>query len=259
LPASAFSVIAAAVAWETIARLWEIRFLPPLSEVFGRLGDLVTDGRILEPLAGSLQNLAIGFTLSLVFGIGIGLLMGVYRKVEMALDWWVYGLDTAPSLVFAPIFFAIFGLGREPVIAVIVMYSIFTIIVMTVAAVHSVPPSLIDMGRSYCASDLQLFRRVILPAATPLMMAGVRLSMGKAVKGMINGEMFIAAIGLGAVLMTAGRRFDASTVFAIMIVAVAVAIVANSLVKLVDRRLTSWLPVTYRKGSGGPSQPSVGR
>ena len=241
------SLAGGAILWEVGARIWDVRFLPPLSEVIVRLGELTADGLILTSLWGSLINLTIGFGISLVFGIGIGLLMGAYRKVEMALDWWVYGLDTAPGLVFAPIFFAIFGLGPEPIIAVIVMYAIFTIIVNTVAAIRTVPAPLVEMGRSYCASDRQLFFRIILPAATPLIMAGVRIGMGKAVKGMINGEMFIAAVGLGAVIISAGRRFDSAAILAVLLVTIIVATISVKAVQLVDARLTSWLPATQRR------------
>jgi ABC-type nitrate/sulfonate/bicarbonate transport system permease component len=241
------SLAGGAVLWEVIARLWNVPFLPPFSEVIVRLAELTGEGLIFESLRNSLMNLAVGFGISLVFGVGIGLLMGAYRKIEMALDWWVYALDTAPGLVFAPIFFAIWGLGPEPIIAVIVMYAIFTIIVNTVAAIRGVPRSLVEMGRSYGASDRQLFWRIILPAATPLIMAGLRIGMGKAVKGMINGEMFIAAVGLGAVVINAGKRYDSAAILAILIVTIVVATVAVMLVQLIDRRLTSWLPDTQRK------------
>ena len=245
--ATVISLAAGAVLWEIVARIWNVRWLPPLSAVLVRLGELTAQGSILSALGNSLLNLAIGFTVSLVFGVGIGLLMGAYREVEMALDWWVYALDTAPGLVFAPIFFAIWGLGPIPIIAVIVMYAIFTIIVNTVAAIRTVPAPLIEMGRAYCASDRQLFFRIILPAATPLIMAGVRIGMGKAVKGMINGEMFIAAVGLGAVMINAGRRFDSPAIFAILIVTIVVATVTVKIVQLVDARLTAWLPATQRR------------
>jgi NitT/TauT family transport system permease protein len=248
--ATVISLAVGALVWEVVARIWDVRWLPPLSEVLVRLGELIAAGSIVSSLVNSLLNLAIGFGISLVFGVGIGLLMGAYRKVEMTLDWWVYALDTAPGLVFAPIFFAIWGLGRIPIIAVIVMYAIFTIIVNTVAAIRTVPASLVEMGRSYCANDRQLFFRIILPAATPLIMAGVRIGMGKAVKGMINGEMFIAAVGLGAIMINAGRRFDSAAIFAILIVTIIVATVAVKLVQMVDARLTSWLPETQRRKRG---------
>jgi ABC-type nitrate/sulfonate/bicarbonate transport system permease component len=247
LAPSLLSLAAGAVIWEVGARIWNVRFLPPFSEVLIRLGELTADGVIISSLMNSLMNLAIGFGISLVFGVGIGLLMGAYRKVEMALDWWVYALDTAPGLVFVPIFFAIFGLGPEPIIAVIIMYAIFTIIVNTVAAIRTVPKALVEMGRSYCASDRQLFFRIILPAATPLIMAGVRIGMGKAVKGMINGEMFIAAVGLGAVVINAGKRFDSAAILAVLLVTIVVATVTVKLVQLVDARLTGWLPATQRR------------
>jgi ABC-type nitrate/sulfonate/bicarbonate transport system permease component len=241
------SLAAGAFIWEIGARIWNVRFLPPLSAVLSRLAEMTADGVILASLGNSLINLSVGFGIALAFGVGIGLLMGAYRKIEMALDWWVYALDTAPGLVFAPIFFAIFGLGPEPIIAVIVMYSIFTMIVNTVAGIRGVPRALIEMGRSYCATDRQLFWRIILPAATPLIMAGVRIGMGKAVKGMINGEMFIAAVGLGAVVINANRRFDSAAILAVLLVTIVVAVVTVKLVQVIDARLTSWLPATQRK------------
>jgi NitT/TauT family transport system permease protein len=103
------------------------------------------------------------------------------------------------------------------------------------------------MGRSYCASERQLFLRIILPAATPLIMAGLRLGMGRAVKGMINGEMFIAIVGLGQVVTAAGGRFDAEGVLAVLLVIITVAMVAVKLVQIVDRRLTGWLPSNARQ------------
>ena len=77
-------------------------------------------------------------------------------------------------------------------------------------------------------------------------MAGIRLGVGRAVKGMINGEMFIAVVGLGGVVMTAGRNFDAETVLAVMLLIILVAFGAVGLVERIDRRLTAWLPETSR-------------
>jgi NitT/TauT family transport system permease protein len=242
---SAVALIVLAVGWEFVGRLG-FPFFPPLSAVIARLIEMVEDGKIIAPLMNSLTNLAIGFTISIVFGVAIGLLMGMYRRVNAALDIYVNALLTAPSLVFAPIFFSIWGLDRQSIVAVIVMYAIFVIIINTAAAVQSVPISLIEMARSYNASDWQLFRKVILPGATPLTMAAIRVGAGAAVKGMVNGEMFIAVVGLGAVVMDAGRRFDATSVLAVLIVMIIVAFVLIKAVQLVDARLTSWLPSTSR-------------
>jgi NitT/TauT family transport system permease protein len=91
-----------------------------------------------------------------------------------------------------------------------------------------------------------MFRRIIIPAATPMIMAGIRLGAGRAVKGMINGEMFIAAVGLGALVTAAGNRFDATTVLAVLVLIIVVAFAVVRFVQYIDRRLTSWLPETQR-------------
>jgi NitT/TauT family transport system permease protein len=248
IPPALISLGIAGVAWEVLAWIWDVPFFPPLTAVLARLVEMIQEGLIVGNLVTSLTNLVIGFTISVVCGITIGVLMGRFRKVEAALDIYVNALLTAPSLVFAPIFFTIWGLGRESIVAVIVMYSIFIIIINTAAAVRNAPGSLVEMARSYNTGEWQMFWRVVLPSATPLIMAGVRLGVGRAVKGMINGEMFIAVVGLGSVVMAAGRQLDAESVLAVLIVIVVVAFAAIWVVQWVDRRLTSWLPSTARGG-----------
>ena len=243
------SLLVGAILWEVLGRIWNVSFFPPLSDVLVRLVELTAPngdigrGVIINNLVQSLINLSIGFGISVVFGILIGALMGAYQKVGDALDVYVYALLTAPSLVFAPIFFAVFGATqtRETTIAVIVMYTVFIIIVNTATAMRSVPPALIEMGRSFGANDRQMFRRVILPSALPLIMAGLRLGSGRAVKGMINGEMFIAVVGLGAVVQKQSIRFDAAGVLAVLLVIVVTALFAVKFVQIIDRRLTAWM------------------
>jgi len=245
----AIGLIAGAILWELIGRIAGLSFFPPLSGVLERLVELTAEGKIIGNLLNSLTNLVIGFGLSAAIGIGLGMAMGAYRKAEMALDFYVYALLTAPTLVFAPLFFSVFGPAnsRLSILGVIFMYTVFIIIVNTTSAIRNVPAPLVEMGRSYCASERQLFLKIILPAATPLIMAGLRLGMGRAVKGMINGEMFIAIVGLGQVVTAAGGRFDAEGVLAVLIVIISVAMVAVKLVQIVDRRLTGWLPSNARQ------------
>jgi len=242
--ATALAVLAGV--WELIGRATNVPFFPPLTVVLVRLGEMVGDGLIFENLATSLTNLVLGFAVSLTLALVVGLLMGAFAKVEAALDVYVNALLTAPSLVFAPIFFSIWGLGRESIIAVVVMYSCFIMIINTAAGVRGVPRPLVEMGTSFSATRWQLFRYVVLPAATPLIMAGVRLGVGRAVKGMINGEMFIAVVGLGKLVQDAGRQLDAASVLAVLIVIVIVAFASVAVVQAIDNRLTSWLPSTAR-------------
>jgi ABC-type nitrate/sulfonate/bicarbonate transport system permease component len=207
---------------------------------------MAAGGLIFSSIGDSLVNLAIGFAISLAVGLVTGVAMGRYRKVEAALGVYVYSLLTAPALVFAPIFFSLLGAGRGSIVAVVVMYAMFVIIINTASAVQSVPAHLVEMARSYGASERQVLLRVVLPAAAPMIMAGVRLGVGRAVTGMINGEMFIAVVGLGHIVTEASGRFDGASVLAVLLVIIAVALGAVALVQAVDRRITRWVPKTSR-------------
>jgi ABC-type nitrate/sulfonate/bicarbonate transport system permease component len=236
------SIVGGLVVWEAVARIWEPSFLPPVSSVARRLWEMTLDGEIWVHLSTSLVNLAIGFLISLVAGLTVGILMGRYRFIEAALDVYVYAMLTAPMLVFAPIFFTIFGLGRGAIIGVVVMYAIFIMIINTTDGIKSTPNDLLEMAESYNATGWQIVRFVVLPAAGPMIMAGVRLGMGRAVKGMINGEMFIAVVGLGGLVRRAGQTFDTETVLAIVALIVMVALLLSAVVQWVDRRINHWLP-----------------
>jgi len=240
--AVAFVVLVAG--WELLGQALQQDFFPPLSKVLTRLSEV--QGEIITALSTSLVNLVFGFAISVVFGVGLGLLMGAFRKVDAALDIYVNAMLTAPSLVFAPIFFHFWGLGRESIIAVIFMYSTWIMVVNTVTAVRTVSVELLEMGRAFNAPSIKTWYRIVLPAATPLIMAGVRLGIGRAVKGMLNGEMFIAIVGLGALVQSGSRAFDSALVLAVLLVIIVVAFIAVWLVQRLDAWLTRWLPKTAR-------------
>jgi ABC-type nitrate/sulfonate/bicarbonate transport system permease component len=246
LPDAPLSLAVGAAAWELIGHLADVPFFPPLSAVLARLADMAADGQIFSSLGDSLVNLALGLAISLAAGLVTGVAMGRYRKVEAALGVYVYSLLTAPSLVFAPIFFSLLGAGRGSIVAVVVMYAMFVVIINTASAIQAVPAHLVEMARSYGASERQVLLRVMLPAAAPMIMAGVRLGVGRGVTGMINGEMFIAVVGLGHIVTEASGRFDGASVLAVLLVIITVALGAVALVQAVDRRVTRWVPKTSR-------------
>jgi ABC-type nitrate/sulfonate/bicarbonate transport system permease component len=226
--------------WEALGWLSGLPWLPPFSRVIAALGEFVQSGVILGNVAASLQALAIGFGISLIGGLVVGCLMGGYRRVEQALDMYVYAMLLSPSMIFAPVFFALFGLSDATRIAVIVMYALFVIIINTSTGIRTVDPVLVEMARSFGAGERQIFLRILLPGSLPLVFAGIRLGMGRAVKGMINGEMFITFVGLGALAMKYGGQFETSKVFAVAMVVLIIALFANWVVQELENRLTRW-------------------
>jgi NitT/TauT family transport system permease protein len=172
--------------------------------------------------------------------------MGTSEIVRITLEPFVNVLFTAPAIVFAPVYFAIFGLSRWTIFALIFQYAVFVVIVNTCAGIEQTDREMIEMAHSFGASGLQTTFLVRLPASLPLTMAGIRLGTGRAVKGMINGEMFIAFTGIGAMIMAAGGSFNAARVLALLLMITIVALILGWVVTTLDRRVTRWLVTTHR-------------
>lgn len=234
------SLLAGLVAWELSGRVWAIPFLPPFSTVLQTAVRMTLAGQIVGNLLFSLGNLALGYSLAVLCGVGVGLVTGRYRKAEYAVGPVLLAMLASPKLLFVPVLYSMFGVSRNAQVAVIFLSAVFIIIANTMSAVRTVDPETVQMARAFGATPRQLFVKVLLPGSLPLTMAGLRLGMGRAVAGMITGEMFITLFGLGAQLRTYGNRFDAASVFAILLFVVIVALICTNTVGLIERRLTRW-------------------
>jgi ABC-type nitrate/sulfonate/bicarbonate transport system permease component len=241
------SLVFLAVTWEVVARVADVSFVPTASAVLDRLVELLQRGVILDSLVESLTNLAIGLVIAVVLGTVLGALMGVSSKANAALDLYVNILLITPKLLFAPILFALFGLGRSVLIILIVLFSLVYITMNTADAIRTVPSSLLDMAATLNASRWQRFVKIILPASVPMMMTGFLIAVPRAVKGMIYGEMFLAAVGLGAIVVSAGKQFDAATVLAMFVFILIVAFALLGIFHLFERRVRTWLPTPAQR------------
>jgi NitT/TauT family transport system permease protein len=236
----ATALLVGAAAWETAGRLARFAFLPPLTDVLAAGWRLTVDGEILGSLSRSLISLAVGYALATALGVGLGALMGRRPLAEHLLGPYVTAMLAAPNLAFVPVLAALLGTGRLTQVAVVFLYAFFVIVASTAAALRGSDPILVDMARSFGARERQLVWRVLLPGAAPSILAGLRVGVIRAVKGMVSGEMLIAVTGLGALARTYGSRFDAANVLAVLLVVVAVALGGAGLIRGVERRLTRW-------------------
>lgn len=236
----AVALVGGMVLWEVLGRVVGVPWLPPLSAVIGGLVELTRNGEILANLVVTLRTLVVGFVLSVVVGIPMGALMGRSRRVEQAFGVYVYAAILVPGLAMAPIYFAIFGLSDVTRILIVVQFAAFFLIVNTATAFRTVDGSLEEMGRSFGASRWQVLQRIVLPGSLVLVFAGVRIAVGRAIKGMISGEMFIAVVGLGGVIQKYGSQFDAAKVLAVALVTLVLSLVLGAATNAVDRRFTRW-------------------
>lgn len=233
------SLVVLAAIWEVAGRSADLLTLPPLSEVLAAFGKLWASGEVTAPLLDSTLALIYGLVISLFFGSLIGIGMGLSRFVDIAIGPYVKAGLSAPLIAFVPVFLMIFGIGPATRIATVVAFSIFIVATNAATAMRSSDPRLVEMAHSFGASRWDIFRHVRLPAGAPYFLTGLRLGVARGVKGLINGEVLIAIIGLGGLVKKYGTVFSMDQLYAVILLIVLYAAIAVGLVSLLGRFLVA--------------------
>ncbi len=234
------AILLGVVFWQLLALLIDAAWLPTFTGVLATCAELFQDRAFRSALWESLGDAVLGYAISVVLGGLAGVAMGLSRYVDWALVYYLDLLLFVPPIVTAPIFLIIFGLSKTTLLAVIVVFSATVIAVNCRTAVAQVDPSLLDVSKVYGATRAQTLRRVILPAASPLIFTGLYLGIGRAMKGMIIGQLFIAVIGLGAYEARFQQAFNAQGIWSIAVIVIAASLVLSWIVKFVDSLVNHW-------------------
>jgi len=235
------SLLAGVLLWELVfGYLVDIRFIPPFSAVLERWLELWQEGVLQQAIIESVVSLVFGFSVSAIAGVALGFAMVVSPKVDQMFSIYISASIVSPGIVLGPIFFILFGLSPITLIAIIVVFSFPFIVMNTILAFTQVPKDVREMARMMGASRAQVFWQVTLRAAMPLLIGGLRIGMGRAVKGMFVGQLVVVVVGLGYLGLLFQGAFDAAGALAVGFTVVMIAIVAIGLVQLVDRRLNWW-------------------
>mgnify|MGYP001557986390 CR=1 FL=1 len=227
--------------------LWEI-FGRQVNPVFGSypvaiavaFWELLESGQLWAALFDSLRPFVIGYGLAIVIGVPLGLLIGGFRTAEAALGIYVTAGYAMPLVALVPLLILWLGLGFTVKVAVVFLMALFPICINTWLGVVAVPKTLVEVGKSFVASDLVILRRIVLPATLPYIMAGIRLAVGRAVVAMVIAEFFTTISGLGAVIINSANNFDTATMFVPIIILMLMAVGLNSLIGFVERTVAPW-------------------
>ena len=232
------------VIWQIIAylRIFPPLFLPGPLDIWNALVAYVEDGSIWPDLAVSGEELIYGYGLAILVGLPIGLLMGWYRRANMALDPFVNFMNAMPRIALVPLLIIWFGIGIWSKVAVIFLSSIFPILINTQAGIRNLDAGWVKAAHSFGASDLQLFRTVALPGAIPFILTGMRIGVGHALIGVVVGELVAARAGIGLMMATAGTSFQTAKVFAGLVIVSSAGVMLVYLISLVERRFQAWRP-----------------
>ncbi len=238
-----------AVIWAAIIVVWEIVgaiagpwYFPRFSVVFVSFVQDIWDGHLLTVL-GSYEQMFAGFGIAVVVGIPTGVLIGASRTADAVLGIYVNALFVLSLEAVIPLLIILFGTGFAFRAAVVFLFAIVYVVVNTAAGVRAANPRLVETARSFTASSAKIWRSVMLPDALPYVMAGVRLGLGSAVKGMIVAELWVY-FGTGRLMTALGTNRDLPPFFSTAIWIVIIAAGLTGLLQYLQRRFMPWSSVT---------------
>jgi NitT/TauT family transport system permease protein len=194
------SALVLCLAWEWAGRVPISHAFPTFGETMVGLWSMLADGSLPRAFAITLQPLLLGLLISAVLGVAVGIVMGLSPKVEWFVSPVFIVAQAAPLAALIPLIIFAYGIGLAAKTLVVCVMAMPVIVLNSFAAVRHTPSSLIEMGQSFLASRGQLIRRVILPAASPVIFAGLRLGCAAGFIGAILAELLITPTGVGDII-----------------------------------------------------------
>jgi ABC-type nitrate/sulfonate/bicarbonate transport system permease component len=237
---TAASLVVVLVAWQAVGSHINPILGSYPTAIFKAFIALVQSGQLGPAALQSGQALAMGYVLAVIVGIPLGLLIGRSSILEATVGIYIIAGYAMPLVALIPLLVLWFGLGMTVKVAIIFLMAVFPVCINTWVGVNAVPRSLIEVGKSFMASDATIMRRIVFPAALPYIVAGVRLAIGKAVVAMVIAEFFTAISGLGAIIINSANSFDTATMLVPIIILMAGATLLDAGIARLERRLAPW-------------------
>jgi ABC-type nitrate/sulfonate/bicarbonate transport system permease component len=199
-------------------------------------------GAIWRDLGWSSLEFVLGLTLAFLIGIPLGLAAGWYRRFAYAVEPFITALNATPQVAFLPLLILWVGTGLALRVLIIVLLAVLPIAINALAAVRTVDARMVRVARSFSANEALMFRSIIVPSAVPFLLAGARLAIGRGMIGIVVGEIYGSAAGIGAMMNQAGSRFETDKVFVGVLTIAAAGVALVELIRHIERRVEAWRP-----------------
>jgi ABC-type nitrate/sulfonate/bicarbonate transport system permease component len=199
-------------------------------------------GEIWRDLGFSGLEFLLALLAAAALGIPAGLIAGRYRDLSYAVDPLLNALNATPQVALVPLVVLWMGTGLGARVFIIALLMIVPLMINSFAAMRTVEPKYLTLAHSFDASEWTVFRTIILPAATPFLLVGTRLAIGRGMIGVVVGEIYGAPVGVGFMINQAGQTFQTAKVFVGVLTIVVAGLVLSEAVRRVERRTERWRP-----------------
>lgn len=207
--------VALIVVWEYAvgAGLVSARLVPAPSTILAQAIELIANGRLLSNLGVSFSRVGIGFLIGVSAGLVLGVLMGLSPTVNKLFTAFVSVLRPIPIIALVPIFILLLGIGEESKYAVIAIGSFWSVLLNTITGIESTDPDLLEFASAYRIPPLRRLTKIVLPAALPSILTGIRLGVNSAWVSVITAEMIAASRGIGYMITYARDNSQVATMY----------------------------------------------
>jgi len=226
--------------WVVLAKMkiWPPYVFPAPKDVFDSLRAGFADHSFWIAIAVSMKRMVIGYALSVVLGMILGLGVASNKFLEETMGGLLVSLQSLPSICWLPLAVLWFGLTEKAILFVVVMGSLLSVTIAMETGRHQMPKIYGMAGRNLGARGFRLFWHVLLPASLPYLVSGLKQGWAFAWRSLISGEMIFVSLGLGQLLMMGRDLNDMSQVIAVMLLIIAIGYIVDGLVfRTIERRL----------------------
>jgi ABC-type nitrate/sulfonate/bicarbonate transport system permease component len=239
------SAIVFLVIWELVGNVYQLinpMFMSAPSLIWKAAVQLFTSGEIFNDLYVSGVELFWGYFLSAVVAIPFGIAIGWYKRVAYVFDPFVNAMNATPRVALLPLVIIWLGIGILSKVGIIFLGAVFPILINTRDGVKTTPVNLLTAARSFGASEWTLFKTVVLPSTVPFILTGLRLGLGRAIVGVMVGELYAATAGIGFMITVAGATFQTDKVFVGVLIFALTGMLGMELLTRVEKRFDKWRP-----------------
>ena len=233
------------IIWELVGNVLQLinpMFMSAPSLIAKAAIDLFSSGEIYNDLYISGTELLGGYLLSAAVAIPFGIMVGWYKKMSYIFDPFINAMNATPRVALLPLVIIWLGLGILSKVGIIFLGAVFPILINSRDGVKTTPANLLTAARSFGASEWVIFKAVVLPSTIPFILSGLRQGLGRAIVGVMVGELYAATAGIGFMITVAGATFQTDKVFVGVLVFALTGMIGTEILAKVEKRFDKWRP-----------------
>jgi ABC-type nitrate/sulfonate/bicarbonate transport system permease component len=231
--------------WELAGNVYQWvnpMFMSSPSLIFKAGYQMFASGEIYKDLYVSGVEFLGGYFLAVAVAIPFGIMVGWYKRMSYIFDPFINAMNATPRVALLPLVIIWLGIGILSKVGIIFLGAVFSILINTRDGVKTTPVNLLNAARSFGASEWMVFKTVVIPSTVPFMLTGLRLAVGRALVGVLVGELYAATAGIGFMITVAGATFQTDKVFVGVLIFALSGMIGMELLTQLERRFNKWRP-----------------